>query len=324
MAKSNLDKFYEIQDMMDQFLVLESDYLDKLKERSDYMSEYRAEYNRLKRSIHTVKADLEGKQSIRMDKGEKNLLIDSAKRKVNKQIERHEEALEYEMAIGSKKVINVLSDALNTLKKDVTKKQLERINDELIGVKVFIEEIETLILITSKGNVNQKKIENAINLLDMAYNEYLSTFSEYRSACEHKDGMVETFADIHKVLLGLGFESEAAKLKAALPDYDDQKRKRPNADELLDILTPFKSYGLVYWQSNNKNSLAYDHNVKLSESISKTRATLLRKAEFKGTENAFKQLKKDYEGLKDYMEERYYQLGGKPNNFHGHDDRKKK
>lgn len=324
MPKSNLDKFREIEKMMDQFLILESDYLNKLHERYDYMSEYRAEYNKLKRSVISAKSDLESKETIKISSDEKNSLIEMIKRKLHKQIERYMESEEYEMSIKSKQTINVLNDALNTLRKGVTNKRLEHMNEELIDINVFIVEIENLIVAISKENVSRKNIKEAINLLEVAYSEYLSTFREYRLACENRDGIVETFEDIHKVLTGLGFESEATRLRKALPDYNDQKRMRPNADELLEIIKPFKSNDLVYWQSNNNNSGAYGYNEQLSKSISKTRATLLRNAEYKGTEKAFKELKTDYFNLKSYMEEKYYQLGGTPNNFHGHDKRKKK
>lgn len=324
MGKSNLDKYYEIETMMDQFLILESTYLAKLKERYDYMSEYRSEYNKLKRAVNTALADLGEKEVSKINKDEKNALTEAIKSKLNKQIERHTEVIEHETSVSSKQAIVVLSEAINTLRKGASKKQLERINDELIGAKVFVEEIESLILSISKENVSKKKIDNAIGLLEAAYSEYLSTFREYRLACENREGIVESFEDIHKVLIGLGFENEATRLRKALPDYNDQKRMRPNADELLEIIKPFKSNDLVYWQSNNKNSDAYDYNEQLSKSISKARATLLRNAEYKGTEQAFKELKTDYYNLKCYMEERYYQLGGTPNNFHGHDDRKKK
>lgn len=324
MPKSNLDKFREIEKMMDQFLILESDYLNKLQERYDYMSEYRAEYNKLKRSVISAKSDLESKETIKISSDEKNSLIEMIKRKLHKQIERYMESEEYEMSIKSKQTINVLNDALNTLRKGVTNKRLEHMNEELIDINVFIVEIENLIVAISKENVSRKNIKEAINLLEVAYSEYLSTFREYRLACENRDGIVETFEDIHKVLTGLGFESEATRIRKALPDYNDQKRMRPNADELLEIIKPFKSNDLVYWQSNNNNSDAYGYNKQLSKSISKTRATLLRNAEYKGTEKDFKELKTDYFNLKSYMEEKYYQLGGTPNNFHGHDKRKKK
>lgn len=324
MPKSNLDKFREIEKMMDQFLILESDYLNKLQERYDYMSEYRAEYNKLKRSVISAKSDLESKETIKISSDEKNSLIEIIKRKLHKQIERYMESEEYEMSIKSKQTINVLNDALNTLRKGVTNKRLEHMNEELIDINVFIVEIENLIVAISKENVSRKNIKEAINLLEVAYSEYLSTFREYRLACENRDGIVETFEDIHKVLTGLGFESEATRIRKALPDYNDQKRMRPNADELLEIIKPFKSNDLVYWQSNNNNSDAYGYNKQLSKSISKTRATLLRNAEYKGTEKDFKELKTDYFNLKSYMEEKYYQLGGTPNNFHGHDKRKKK
>lgn len=324
MGKSNFDKYREIESMMDQFLALEATYLDKLKERYDYMSEYRSEYNKLKRAVNSSKTDLEEKEVSKISEDEKNALIESVKNKLNKQIERHTEILEQETSIRSKQAIDVLNEALNTIRKGISKKQLERINNELIGVKVFIEEIESLILIISKEKTSKKKIANAIGLLEAAYSEYLSSFREYRLACENRDGIVETFEDIYKVLMGLGFESEAKRLRNALPDYNDQKRMRPNADELLEILKPFKSNELVYWQSNNRNSDSYEYNKQLSESVSKTRATLLRNAEYKGTENAFKDLKKDYYNLKSYMEDRFYQLGGTPKNYHGHDDRKKK
>ncbi|MEB8123178.1 hypothetical protein NGH46_13775 [Staphylococcus xylosus] len=324
MGKSNIDKYREIESMMNQFLILEQDFLDKLKERYDYMSTYRAEYNRLKRAVNSAKSDLEGKKASEISEDEKSALYGSIKSKLNKQIERYTEAIEYESSSRYKQAIVILKDALNTLRKDITKKRLERINDELISINVSVEEIEALISIISKENMEKKKLNNAISLLDAAYSEYLGTFSEYRLACENKDGIVETFEDIHRVLIGLGFESEAARLQNTLPDYDDQKRMRPNSDELLEILKPFKSNELVYWQSNNNNSHSYDYNIKLSESISKTRATLLRNAEYKGTERAFKELKNDYSDLKSYMEEKYYQLGGKPTNYHGHDGRKKK
>lgn len=324
MGKTNLKKYEEIEEMMNQFYELESDYLNKLKERYDYMSEYRAEYNKLKRAVFSVKSDLEGKTTSNYSAEEINARLESVKATLNKKLQRYLEAEEYETSHKAKQVISTLNESYNSLKKKVTKKRLENVYSDLIGSGIYVEELETLVNLYSRDKTEKKKLENVINLLDMAYSEYLSTFKEYRIACENKDDMIGTFSDIHKVLVGLDFDAEAAKLKATLPDYDDQTRQRPDEQELLELLVPFKSNELVYWQSNNNKSNAYYYNAKLAKSISKTRATLLRKAEFKGTENAFKELKEDYEALKSYMEAKYYQLGGKPHNFHGHENRKKK
>ncbi|KIX91220.1 hypothetical protein TP70_03540, partial [Staphylococcus microti] len=96
----------------------------------------------------------------------------------------------------------------------------------------------------------------------------------------------------------------------------------PDPQPLLEILTPIKSAGLEYFQSGNKNSQSYELNVVFSKALAFMRRALLEGREYVGTRNAFNRLNRAFEELSNYMYERFHQLGGKPQNYHGHDNRK--
>ncbi|MDN5191691.1 hypothetical protein QWY52_14155, partial [Staphylococcus aureus] len=86
-------------------------------------------------------------------------------------------------------------------------------------------------------------------------------------------------------------------------------------------LNPIKSAGLEYFQSRNKNSQSYDLNVAFAKEVAYTRRALLEDREYIGTRNAFSRLNTAFEELSSYMYERFHQLGGTPENYHGHENR---
>ncbi|MCO4349252.1 hypothetical protein [Staphylococcus agnetis] len=54
-------------------------------------------------------------------------------------------------------------------------------------------------------------------------------------------------------------------LLEASPIIVEDRVKRPDAEPLLDLLTPIKSAGLEYFQSGNKNSHSYDLSAAFSK-----------------------------------------------------------
>ena len=118
-----------------------------------------------------------------------------------------------------------------------------------------------------------------------------------------------------------GYIQEAESLTDARPSIAEERGKRPDPQPLLDLLNPIKSAGLEYFQSKNRNSASYDLNVAFAKEVAYTRRALLEDREYIGTRNAFNRLNTAFEELSGYMYERFYQLGGTPVNYHGHDDR---
>ncbi|MGC9652508.1 hypothetical protein ACO2FJ_12575 [Staphylococcus warneri] len=59
MPSTNLDKFYAIERIMEEFNGLKEEYLKSLEERYEYMNEYRREYRSLVRAINEIEKRLE-------------------------------------------------------------------------------------------------------------------------------------------------------------------------------------------------------------------------------------------------------------------------
>ena len=117
------------------------------------------------------------------------------------------------------------------------------------------------------------------------------------------------------------FNKESEMLLEASPIIVEDRVKRPDAEPLLDLLTPIKSAGLEYFQSRNKNSHSYELSAAFAKELAYVRRALLEKREFIGTNNAFNRIKIAFDELSGYMYERFHQLGGLPENYHGHDNR---
>ncbi|WP_234022119.1 hypothetical protein [Staphylococcus agnetis] len=110
-------------------------------------------------------------------------------------------------------------------------------------------------------------------------------------------------------------------LLEASPIIVEDRVKRPDAEPLLDLLTPIKSAGLEYFQSRNKNSHSYDLSAAFAKELAYVRRALLENREFIGTSNAFNRINVAFDELSGYMYERFHHLGGLPENYHGHDNR---
>ncbi|MCO4342157.1 hypothetical protein MTR02_12195, partial [Staphylococcus agnetis] len=79
-------------------------------------------------------------------------------------------------------------------------------------------------------------------------------------------------------------------LLEASPIIVEDRVKRPDAEPLLDLLTPIKSAGLEYFQSGNKNSHSYDLSTAFAKKLAYVRRALLENREFIGTSNAFNRM----------------------------------
>ena len=83
MAYTNLDKFYEIKDMMADFKSVKDSYLDTLKDRHDYMNEYRAEYKRLVRTLNDIKRSIKKNSDT---EEERKILLKSSRKQIDAHI----------------------------------------------------------------------------------------------------------------------------------------------------------------------------------------------------------------------------------------------
>ncbi|RNG64452.1 hypothetical protein [Staphylococcus aureus] len=321
MPTTNLDKFYAIQRIMDEFNGLSEDYLKSLEERYEYMNEYRREYRTLVRAVNDIEKRL---GTTKTDDEEIEVLKKNVRINAQRQIESIEEQREVNPYYDSKNSEDSLNSLINALYRKVDISYLEGVQKNLEKHRVKIDGLQLLMetLEDYEKHDNREQKQKILSLIDMAKNDYLGSFKGYRIALETGE-VGESFNDIFKVLAQLGYEEEAGLMADALPDYEDVRRERPNPQELLGVLPPVKSADLQYWQSNRRKSEGYALNMLFAKEVAYTRRALLEDREYIGTRNAFKRLNNAYDELSAYMYERYHELGGTPYNYHGHMDRQK-
>lgn len=322
MPSTNLDKFYAIERIMEEFNGLKEEYLKSLEERYEYMNEYRREYRSLVRAINEIEKRLEITQKDDEEDEEIEILKKNAR--VNAQrhieiIEEKEDTDPYYDSKDSKKSLNELIQALyrtvDISHLESAQKSLARNGISLDGLQLLIEVLES-----KKDNDNEEQRRRILTLVNMVKSDYLGSFKGYRNALETGE-VGESFNDIFKVLAQLEYDEEAGLMADALPDYEDVRRERPDPQQLLEVLPPVKSADLQYWQSNRRKSEGYALNMIFAKEVAYTRRALLEGREYVGTRNAFNRLNNAYEELSNYMYERYHELGGTPYNYHGHMDR---
>lgn len=317
--KSNLKKFEEIEDMMDKAKELMQPYEDALKERYDYMNELRREYSNLSHTLGRIEQSL-NKQSNELEEDEdiKNV-VKAALSKLDTQIEAIEEENQY----GEQ------NDAVKQLKR--AREQLEGKIDEgnistawriVKARNVNIEEIDVLMdlidAMKGKGEDVKKAIISRINSVQ---SEYTTSFVTFRNAYDEGVDVSKVISGIISELEDAGYTQEAQSLEEAKPSTTEERGLRPDPQPLLDILTPIRSAGLKYFQSNNNKSESYSLNINFANEVRYTRRALLEDREYVGTNNAFDRLITAFDELSDYMYDRFYQLGGNPENYHGHENR---
>ncbi|MBM6508396.1 MULTISPECIES: hypothetical protein [Staphylococcus] len=319
MPSTNLDKFYAIERIMEEFNGLKENYLESLEERYEYMNEYRREYRSLVRAINEIEKRLE---TTEKDDEVIEVLKKNARINAQKQIESIEEQRETNPYFDPKDSKESLKKLVNALYRNVSidyleslQKSLEKNNIDVDGLQLLIDTLES-----DEEHDNREQKQKILSLIDMAKSDYLGSFKDYRNTLETGE-VGESFNDIFKVLAQLGYDEEAGLMADALPDYEDVRRERPDPQRLLEVLPPVKSADLQYWQSNRRKSEGYALNMIFAKEVAYTRRALLEDREFIGTRNAFNRLNNAYEELSEYMYERYHELGGTPYNYHGHMDR---
>lgn len=318
MAKSNLDKFLEIEKMMEDAESYMESYLSKLKERYDYMNEYRRLYSNLSHKFGQIKQQLI-KQNDELEADDDiNIVLKSAIEKIDKEIEMAEE-------MRNNKSLQQLENAKYSLEEKLNMKNVGKAWRLLKVNDVEIEEVEVLMdLLEAMGGGDDTVAEQILGKIEYFQSEYLSSFVVFRKADEQNDDVYNALNDIIGGLEDAQLYKEASLLSEVLPNIGTERAKRPDPQPLLDLLNPIKSAGLEYFQSNNRNSESYDLNVKVAKEVAYVRRALLEDREYIGTRNAFERLISAFDTLSTYMYDRYHQLGGTPVNYHGHDDRKKK
>lgn len=321
MAKSNLDKFIAIESMMDEAEGLKEPYLEALEERYDYMNVLRREYSNLS---HTI-----GRIQQKLEKASDGLEVDEDVRVVTKQaierIDEHIEALEEDNQYGDNKgSISRLKHARGQLEGNIDVESIETVWRLLKVMRIEVEEVDVLMeLAEATGSGGQDTTQSIINDIERVRSEYTGSFVMYRQALEDGEDVQQ---EVERIIAGLedaGYSKEADILTDAKPDISEERGLRPNPEPLLDLLNPIKSAGLEYFQSNNKRSESYTLNEAFAKEVAYTRRALLEDREYIGTRNAFNRLETAFSDLSTYMYDRFYQLGGTPENYHGHDDRKK-
>lgn len=322
--RSNLKKFEDIETMMDKAKELMPTYENSLKERYDYMNELRREYSNLKHTLgKTVQSLNKRSNELEEDEDIKNV-VKAALSKLETQIE----ALQEENQYGEH------NDAV---------KQLERAREQLEGkidesnlmsawriVKargINIEEIDVLmdLMDAMKGKGKGEDVKKSIiSRINSVQSEYASSFVTFRKAYDEGEDVPQMIGNIIGELEDAGYSQEAQMLEDAKPSTTEERGLRPDPEPLLNILKPIRSEGLKYFQSGNNKSESYDLNITFANEVRNTRRALLEDREYVGTNSAFTRLEAAFDELSDYMYDKFYQLGGKPHNYHGHEKRKNK
>lgn len=319
MPTTNLDKFYAIQRIMEEVEALKEPYLKALRDRYEFMSEYRREYRKLVRALNDIKSSLKKDDATAE---EIEILKKSARISLRKQIEAFEEQKEADPYNDYDKRINAVYEAIDSLNKD-NLKGIEDVRSDLSRNNVQVKEIDALTEYTEDSGSQSEQKAKVLELINIAEADYLSGFKTYREACENEEGVTEMFDDIFSVLAQLGYDLEASIMADALPDLEESRKNRPDPEPLLEVLKPVKSANLEYWQTKRRKAVAYQYNMAYAKEVAYTRRALLENREYIGTRNAFDRLYNAYEELSGYMHERYHELGGTPYNYHGHMDRVK-
>lgn len=321
MNKSNLDKYYDIESMMEEFEELKAPYLEALEERYEYMKELRREYSNLSHTMGRIQQQLE--------KASDGLEVDEDVRIVTNQaierIDEHIEALEEDNQYGDNKgSISRLKHARGQLEGNIDAESIETVWRLLKAMRIEVEEVDVLMeLAETTGSGGQDIAQSIVNDIERVRSEYTGSFVMYRQALEDGEDVKQEIENIIARLEDAGYSKEADTLTGAKPDISEERGIRPNPQPLLDILKPIKSAGLEYFQSGNKQSESYDLNHEVAKKVAYARRALLENREYVGTESAFDSLETAYSDLDAYMKDRFYQLNGTPKNYHGHDDRKK-
>ncbi|HAC5789067.1 TPA_asm: hypothetical protein GZX72_14695 [Listeria monocytogenes] len=317
--KTNLDKFMEIEQMMNEAQSLMSSYLEDLEERYHAMKQYRSNLSSLAHALTRINHRIKNRSGELDDDDDVLLVVNSAIKKIDEHIESLEEESLY---THNSKALEQLQTAKECLTGNLKMNKVSQAWQLLRLNKIEIEEIEVILdLLDAMEEDNEDVIEVISKNINNFQNEYLSNFKVYRISREESDDMYRDIDVIAGDLEDANFYTEAEMLNEVKPYREDTRVDRPNAQPLLDILIPIRSAGLKYFQSNNRKSESYSLNVKFADEISFTRKALLENREYVGTENAFNKLNSAYSELSSYMYERYHQLGGTPENYHGHDDR---
>ncbi|MBF2780148.1 hypothetical protein IOR54_13815, partial [Staphylococcus saprophyticus] len=174
---TNLDKFYKIEDMMDKAETEVDSYIEKLKDRNEYINEYRREFMSLKSTVGRIKRELDmSKEAFTEDQ---HILFKSGLVKLGKEIKRLEEERQYDADNNYSSAIKKLGNAYDDLAENPNIDTIESYIGVLSNQGVNIEEF-TFLVSETKG---EKSASHIVKMLSDAESEYLKSFKEYRESC---------------------------------------------------------------------------------------------------------------------------------------------
>ncbi|MDG6600822.1 hypothetical protein QCE65_14140, partial [Staphylococcus aureus] len=294
-------------------------YLSSLEARYEYMNVLRQEYSNLSHALGKVQQRvLKQGDKLDIDADVKNV-AKSARDRIDEHIEAIEEDLDDD---DSQPSVNQLKRARENLEGDLNEDSIGEAWRLLKVRKIEIEELNVLMdLIDAMEDGQQDTAESIVKKIDRLRSDYTSGFVRYREALEQGEDVQKEVDEVIADLEDGGYAKEVEILTDARPSIAEERGLRPDPQPLLDLLNPIKSAGLEYFQSRNKNSQSYDLNVAFAKEVAYTRRALLEDREYIGTRNAFSRLNTAFEELSSYMYERFHQLGGTPENYHGHENR---
>lgn len=316
--KSNYDKFLEIEEMMDEAKELMKPYLTALEGRYEYMNVLRKEYSDLSHTLGRIEQRLRRKQEIEVDDD-----VKSVAKEATSQIEAHIEAIEEDkQQLDNPNTLKRLKHAKRDLEDKIDVDHINTVWQLLKDMRIDIEPVNVLVEYSeAMSSSAEAKAESIVAQISRLRSEYVSSFVTYREAIEQGEDVQKDVDDVIAALEDAGYVKESDDLFDVKPNIAEERGKRPNPEPLLNILKPIRSAGLKYFQSNNNQSESFSLNIDFADEVKYTRRALLEGREFIGTERAFDRLETAFKELSDYMYARFYQLGGEPNNFHGHDSR---
>ncbi|ELP8663706.1 hypothetical protein QTV19_002629, partial [Staphylococcus pseudintermedius] len=207
MAKTNLDKFLAIEEMMSEVQSLMTVYLNTLHERYDYMVVLRREYTSLSHTLAKVQQRvIKQGDKLEIDADVKNV-AQSAIERIDERIEAIEEDLYDE---DSQPIIKQLKQARENLDGNLDEDSIGAAWKLLKVRKIEIEELNVLMdLIDAMEEGKQDASESIVKKIDRLRSEYISGFVRYREALEQGEDVQKEVDEVTGDLEDGGYVREA-------------------------------------------------------------------------------------------------------------------
>ncbi|MBC1342349.1 hypothetical protein [Listeria welshimeri] len=316
MYKTNLAKFEDIEQMMNEVIEAKNVYLEALEKRNKYTKEMRSKYMLLSNrytSVFKLLTELKNKKELK---------------------EKEDKILEKELDKVLYNLNERLAENFNLeIKKDII--FIKKIREE----KLNIDTILSVKPIISKYNLNKAVFDRYLKDYSSSYDEDLISilnlwcteakktidigFRNFKDNFHDKTELnliTKEIINITEPVKDKEIRKVYKLINPILINAKIEETRRPDNKYLLSKIQPIRSSGNMFFKAKNTSkSQILCENFALS--VAKVRRVLLEENEYKSVNNAFNKLDESFQEFLNYMNERYYQRGGTPENYHGHDSR---